>query len=70
MTKEIIDISTDQRKPWYICIYKGKQIEIYADTPLKARTEANKIFKAKKDREISTHLCELNWKEILQSTSF
>jgi len=42
----------------YIAIYKGKKIEIYADTSYQAQLEAAKEFKAKKSYEIQIVLCE------------
>ena len=43
----------------YIAMYKGKQIEVWADTSLGAQMEAAKKFKAKKSYEVSVYLCEL-----------
>lgn len=44
----------------YICFYKGKRIEVRANTSYAAQTEAAKIFKAKKAYEIQVVLAEKN----------
>ena len=42
----------------YIAFFKGKQIEVYADTQLAARTLAAKQFKAKRDYDVTVMLAE------------
>ena len=42
----------------YIAIYKGKQIEVYAETSYKAQLKAAEVFKAKKSYEVTVMLCE------------
>jgi hypothetical protein len=42
----------------YKALYKGKWIEIYADSSYKAQLEAAKQFKAKKSYDVSVFLCE------------
>ena len=44
----------------YICFYKGKKMEVYADTSYQAQEQAAKAFKAKKSYQVSTHLAEKN----------
>jgi len=44
----------------FICLYKGKRLEIYADTAYDASKEAAKQFKAKKIWEVVVHLAELD----------
>ena len=43
----------------YKCFYKGKTVEVYADTSYAAQQKAAALFKAKKAHEITVMLCEL-----------
>ena len=52
----------------YIAIYKGKQIEVYAETAYKAQLEAAARFKAKKSYEVSVYLCEKDGVQVVHST--
>jgi hypothetical protein len=45
-------------KNGYICFHGGKKCEVIAETALEAQREAAKIFKAKRDWEVSAYLCE------------
>ena len=40
----------------YIAMFKGKQIEVKADTSYAAQQEAVKVFKAKKSYDVSVYL--------------
>lgn len=42
----------------YIALYRGKQIEIHADTSYAAQQEAARLFKAKKSYEVTVYLAE------------
>ena len=42
----------------YICFLKGKRIEVFAETSLKAQRKAAEIFKTKKSYEIATVLAQ------------
>ncbi len=42
----------------YICFYKGKQVEVYADTSYAAQQKAAVLFKAKKSYDITVMLAE------------
>lgn len=44
----------------YKAFYKGKTIEVYANTSLQARDEAAKKFKASKPYQVTVVLCETN----------
>lgn len=48
----------------YICFYKGKTTEVYADTPLNARIEACKVFKPKKDWQVEVVLAEKSGEQV------
>ena len=49
----------------YICHFKGKQIEVYAETSYKAQLEAARIFKAKKAFMVTVFLVEKDGKSLL-----
>lgn len=53
----------------YICFYKGKKIEILAESTYEAQKKAAVIFKAKKAFEISIMLAEKDGKQVTHSTS-
>lgn len=42
----------------YKAFYKGKSIEVYAETSFQARDKAAEQFKAKKAYEVTVMLCE------------
>ena len=44
----------------YKCFYKGKSIDVYADTTYKAQTDAAVLFRAKRQGDIDVYLCEKN----------
>lgn len=49
----------------YIALYKGKQIEVYANTSYEAQKIASTQFKAKKSYEVSVYLCEKNGEQVI-----
>lgn len=51
----------------YIALYRGKKIEVYADTLFEAQCKAAAIFKAKKSYEVSVYLCEQGGQTVAQS---
>lgn len=44
----------------YKAFYRGKELEVYAETSLAARDKAAVQFKAKKAYEVTVVLCEKN----------
>lgn len=54
----------------YIAMFNGKKFEVYADSLYAAKRKAIEHFKLSKSKEhlISVHLCEIQGKEVLQST--
>ena len=52
----------------YICLYRNKQCEVYANTTYEAQTKAAAIFKAKKQYEVSVYLAEKNGEQVVHST--
>lgn len=51
----------------YKAFYKGKEIEVHAETSIKARDEAVKIFKAKKAYEVRVILCEKDGNPVIHT---
>ena len=54
----------------YIAMYKGKQIEVYAETSYQAQLKAATIFKAKKSYEVDVYLCEKQGQQIEHTPTF
>ena len=52
----------------YKALYKGKWLEVYADTSYEAQTKAAKLFKAKKQYEVTVILCEKQGQQVIHST--
>ncbi len=44
----------------YIALYRGKRLEVYAETSYQAQQEAARQFKAKKSYEVTVYLAEKN----------
>lgn len=42
----------------YIALYRGKRLEVYAETSYQAQQEAARQFKAKKSYEVTVYLAE------------
>ena len=53
----------------YVCLYKGKRLEVYADTSYQAQQKAAQQFKAKKSYEVTVMLAELSGKEYIHTAS-
>lgn len=49
----------------YIALYKGKQIEVLANTSYEAQQKASAQFKAKKPYEVSVYLCEKQGEQVI-----
>lgn len=54
----------------YICFYRGKQVEVYADTSLEAQRQAACLFKAKKQYEVTPVLAEKNGTPVVHTPDF
>lgn len=52
----------------YICFYRGRQIEVTADTSLQAQTKAAVQFKARKAYEVTVMLAERDGQQVSHST--
>jgi len=48
----------------YKCFYKGKEVEVQADTSYAAQLIAASHFKAKKSYEVTVVLCEKNGEQV------
>jgi len=54
-------------KNGYVAFYKGKRIEVYADTMYQAQKKAAEIFKAKKSYEVNVALAEVDGKQYVHN---
>jgi len=48
----------------YKVFYKGKTMEVYAESSYQAQRKAAALFKAKKSYQVTVILCEKNGKQI------
>jgi len=53
----------------YICFYKGKKLEIEAETSYQAQGKAAKQFKAKKVYQVTVMLAEIGGEQVIHSTA-
>jgi hypothetical protein len=54
----------------YIAIYKGKRIELYAESTYQAQRKAAEVFRAKKTYEVDVYLAEVNGATVEHTASF
>jgi len=54
----------------YIAFYKGRQIEVRADTAYEAQQKAAALFKARKSYEVTVVLAEKNGQQVTHNPSF
>ena len=54
----------------YIAFYKGKQVEVHADTSYEAQQKAAQQFRAKKSYEVTVMLAERNNMQVLHTPDF
>jgi hypothetical protein len=54
----------------YKAFYRGKTLDVYANTTLEAQTKAAALFKAKKAWEVSVVLCELAGAQVTHRADF
>ena len=52
----------------YIAFYRGKQIEVYANTTYEAQSKAAAMFKARKSHEVTVMLAERDGQQVVHST--
>jgi hypothetical protein len=62
--------SVGSGKNGYVAFYKGKQVDVYADTKYEAQKLASQHFKAKKDYDVNVVLVELDGKPYVNKASF
>lgn len=60
----------ETQKNGYIAMYKGKKIEVYAETIYKAQQIAATIFKTKKSWDVIVVLCEKGGNAVVHSADF
>jgi hypothetical protein len=53
----------------YIALYRGKRLEVYAESSYAAQTKAAALFKARKSYEVSVYLAVINGEPYVQSTA-
>ncbi len=53
----------------YKAFYKGKSIEVYANTSYEAQKKAAEVFKVRKAYQVTVALCEKNGQEVTHSTA-
>lgn len=53
----------------YKCFYKGKVLDVRANTSYEAQQIAARLFKAKKSYDVTVVLCELGDKQVVHSTA-
>jgi hypothetical protein len=51
----------------YKAFYKGKELEVFAETSYKAQLEAAKLFKARKSYDVTVVLCEKDGEQVIHS---
>lgn len=54
----------------YIAFYRGRKIEVYAETSFEAQTKAAAEFKAKKSYEVTVMLCEKAGEQVVHAPMF
>jgi hypothetical protein len=52
----------------YVCFYKGKRVEVYADSSYVAQQKAATMLKAKRAYEVTVVLAEKNGEAVVHST--
>lgn len=57
-------------KNGYKAFYKGKQIDVWADTSYQAQLKAAEIFKAKKSYQVDVILCEKEGEQVTHTPDF
>jgi hypothetical protein len=53
----------------YIALYRGKRVEVRADTSLAAQQKAAALFKARKSYEVTVVLAEKNGEAVTHTPS-
>jgi hypothetical protein len=53
----------------YVCFYKGKRIEVYADSVYAAQQKAATQFRAKRGYEVHVVLAEKDGKEVTHNAA-
>lgn len=54
----------------YIAFYKGKQLEVYADSSYQAQQKAAIQFRAKKSYEVTVVLAERSGEQVVHNADF
>jgi len=62
--KDYLREMEEEGKNGYIAFYKGKQIEVYANSSYEAQKKAAEKFKAKKSYDVTVKLAEKDGKQV------
>lgn len=54
----------------YVAFYKGKRIEVMADTSYQAQLQAAQIFKARKSYDVTVMLAEKDGEQVTHKADF
>lgn len=54
----------------YICFYRGRRCEVYADTSFAAQQKAAQVFKARKSWEVTVVLAERAGEQVKHTADF
>ena len=49
----------------YKAFYRGKELEVYANTSYAAQAQAAALFKARKTSDVSVYLCEQGGEQVV-----
>ena len=60
---------TTEKMNGYIALYRGKRIEVHAETSHQAQTIAAGKFKAKKSYEVSVYLAEKDGEQVTHTAT-
>lgn len=53
----------------YVCFYKGKRVEVYADSIFAAQQQGATLLRAKRAYEVTVVLAEKNGETVTHSTA-
>jgi hypothetical protein len=62
---EVLDQNESDGKNGYIAFYKGKKIEVYANSSYEAQQKAAAIFKAKKTYDVTVKLATKDGEQVV-----
>ena len=54
----------------YVAFYKGRRLEVFADSSYSAQLKAAAHFKAKRSYDVTVVLCEINGQEVVHTADY